>query len=116
MRTLLVLMVVGALFCGWRVNRAAENRERVAAVEKAVDEIKKLALSVESKYENQRSATWLEELFDDPGGSDDPVSVLHVSGVDLWDTDVTDDGLACGSTREFDTMDSFALSTTVSGV
>ena len=37
LRTLIVLLVFGAVVLGWRVNRARKNRERVATVEKAVE-------------------------------------------------------------------------------
>ena len=70
LRTLLVLLIACAAFCGWRVYRARKNRERVAVVIKAVDEIEKLGGGVESEYEELRSQTWLEELFDDPGDSE----------------------------------------------
>ena len=93
LRTLFVLLFLVAAFCGWRVYRARENRERVAAVEQAIAEILKLGGGVGSKYVELRPATWLEELFDDPGGPDDPVGVLDVSHVKLYGVEITDAGL-----------------------
>ena len=130
--TLLVVMTVSIVaFGGWvqyMRQRAQENRERVATAEKAVETavaaIENMGVTTHMghqimggdvlyKYEELRSRTWLEELFDDPGGPDDPVGVLRVIEVslgdnaDLWhlkdltnlqglylsNTNVTDDGL-----------------------
>ena len=97
LRTLIAVTLLSCVvFGGWLQfmrNRAAENRERVAAVEKAVAEFDKLGGRVHSEYEVLRNATWLEKLFDDPGGPDDPVEVLDVRFVDLRGTSVTDAGL-----------------------
>ena len=101
LRTLIAVTLVSCVaFGGWlqfRRDRAAENRERVTAVEKAIGkavaEIEEMGGYVESEHKQLRPQTWLEELFDDPGASDDPVGVLHVSSVDLRLSDVTDDGL-----------------------
>ena len=80
LRTLVLLLVACAVFCGWRAYRARKNRERVASAQKAVAEIEKLRLgdSIKPAYEEQWSATWLEQLFDDPGDPYDPDSVLGI--------------------------------------
>jgi len=52
--------------------------------------IEELGGEVTSAYKELRPQTWLERLFDDPGGSDDPVGVLKVTRVDLYDTEATD--------------------------
>jgi len=103
MRTLLVVMLVFCLGVGWagaRMQRAQENRERVAAVVTAVTEIEKLGGMISSGYEDSathqdlRPQTWLETLFDDPGSRDDPVGVLEVMEVSFAFTDdITDAGL-----------------------
>jgi hypothetical protein len=94
LRTLLVLLLVAGVFLGWRTHRARTNRQRVASVRNAVDEIEKLSGKVDWKYEVLRDTTWLERMFDDPGGADDPVGVLNVSHVHLGaSTSVTDAGL-----------------------
>ena len=103
MRTLLVVVVVFCVWLGIRVQRARTNRARVAAVEEAVAKITKLGGEVYSNrnffYQSsrpdggrrvqQRSPTWLEELFHDPGGPDDPVEVLVVREVTFYSTKVT---------------------------
>jgi hypothetical protein len=77
---------------GTRMNRARENRERFAAIDKAVAEIKKLGGRIDSKHVKRRSATWLEKLFGDPGDPDNPVHVLKfrrvtfIGGYNLTDT------------------------------
>ena len=97
------LMIGVTLFCvtvgsavGWiryRQQQARENRERVAAVEEAVEEIEEMGGKVVSAYEKLRPQTWLEELFDDPGDANDPVGVLRAYFVDLRSTKVTDSDL-----------------------
>ena len=82
LRTLLVLLVASAVLLGWRVQRARMNRQREAAAERAAAEIQELGGYVVCTYKELRPATWLEELFDDPGGADDPVGVLG-GGVEL---------------------------------
>ena len=97
LRTLLVVVTVATLaFGGWvqyTRQQAQENRDRVAAVEEAVAEIEKLGGEVTSAYEELRPPTWLEEQFDDPGGADNPVGLLKVTGVNLYQSKVTDAGL-----------------------
>lgn len=96
MRTLLLVILVFVVGVGWigiRMNRAKENRDRVAAVEEAVTAIEKLGGEVTSTYHEGRSQTWLEEVFDDPGGPEDPAVILLVTKVDLTATMVTDAGL-----------------------
>ena len=79
---------------GPRMDRARKNRERVAAVYKAVAAIKKLGGRVESKYETRRPATWLEKLLGDPGDPDNPVGVLKVRQVTVLSRyNLTDAGL-----------------------
>ena len=95
---LLIVMLVscfGFAWIGYRMQRARDNRARMAAVEEAVAAIEKMgdAVTVKRKYEELRPQTWLEELFDDPGGDDDPVGVLQVTVVSFEDSDVTDAGL-----------------------
>ena len=110
LRTLIVSVVIGGAVFGWigmRMNQARDNRERVAAVEKAVDEIGTPRGEVESEYKQLRSATCLEELFDDPGSPDDPVGVLNVSIVTLSGTDVTDADLE--HLKEFTDLKQLAL-------
>ena len=73
------------------MNRARMNRSQmVAAVEKKVAEIKALGGGVGFESVLQRSATRLEQFFDDPGPPDDPVRVLRVTMVDFLGTKVTD--------------------------
>ena len=98
LRTLLIVITLATVtFGGWvqfMRQRARKNRERVAAVEKAADEIEKLGgtvymIEVWEDYkaykddEGPRSQTWLEKQFDDPGGADDPVGGLKFTTVDL---------------------------------
>ena len=93
LRTLLLVMLVSCFAFAWigvRLQRASENRDRVAAVEKPVAEIEKLGVMVVKEYEQLRSPTWLEALFDDPGDEDDPTGVLTVSDVDFFEGDATD--------------------------
>ena len=90
--TLLVVMTVAIVaFGGWvqyRRQRVQENRDRVATSEEAMA-IEKLGGKVESEYDELRPQTWLEEKFDDPGGPDNPVRVLVVTGSDFYGTSVT---------------------------
>ena len=126
MRTLIVSVLIGGAVFGLiaaRTQRARSNRERVAAVEK---EVQKEVAESERRgrctmwpvvYEVRRPATWLEQLLDDPGDSDDPVRVLKVwalgvttetysglehlkgltnlTGLFLDNTEVTDADLKC---------------------
>lgn len=93
LRKLLVVMVVFGVCLGIRARQARTNRERVAAVEEAVDWIWLCGGQCDERHEDLRSPTWLEQLFDDPGGPDDPVAVLVVTDVILSKTKVTDAGL-----------------------
>ena len=93
LRTLLALLLVGTLVLGGRVRRAAKNRERVTAARTAVAEIHKLGGYAVSDDVERRSATWIEQLLDDPGGWDDPVRVVHVSYVHLFGAKETDTAL-----------------------
>ena len=98
LRTLLIVMLLlcfGFAWIGSRMSRARENQERVAKVEEAFAAIRKTDWAWVGAREERRSQTWLEELFDDPGDEDDPVSVLKVemlifvlygSGEDVTDT------------------------------
>ena len=83
LKTLLIVTTVATVAFGvwvqYRRQRAQENRERVAAVAEAVDEIEKLGGTVLSECTELRPKTWLEEKFDDPGDADDPVGVWKVS-------------------------------------
>ena len=85
--TLLVVMTVAiVVFGGWvqyRRQRAEVNRDRFAAVEKAVAAIEDLGGTVLYLSE-QWPQTWLEAQFDDPGGSDHPSGVLTVTEVVLY--------------------------------
>ena len=88
--TLLVVMTLFTVGVGWigsRMHRARANRDRGASVEKEIEEtaakIEKLGGEVTSAYKQRRQQTWLEELFDDPGGPDDPVGGLTVERVDF---------------------------------
>ena len=94
LKSLLVVMTVAILaFGGWvqyMRHRARVNRERVAAVQEAVAKIEEsggkawLVWGIQrAEYETLRPQTWLEKLFDDPGGPDDPVGVLKVTEVEL---------------------------------
>jgi len=58
----------------------------VVTVEEASAAIEKLSLHfhVFAEYEERRPQTWLEEQFDDPGGGDDPVGVLHIRHYEIW--------------------------------
>jgi hypothetical protein len=97
--SLLTLMLAVTLFTvgvggiGSRMYRARQNRDRVAAVEEAVVKIEKLRGHVITTFEERRPQTWLEEQFDDPGGPDNPVSVLKVTEVKLPGTESTDAAL-----------------------
>ncbi len=116
-------MTVFTVTVGWvgsKMLQARKNRDRVAAIEESVTAIERLGMVVTSEYDERRSQTWLEKLFDDPGDSNDPVGIskvteagvvgfgftlftdadlAHVKGLtslqDLWliGTDVTDAGL-----------------------
>ena len=96
LKTLLVVMTVAILaFGGWvqyRRQLAKENRDRVAAVESAVTHIEDLGGTV-SYLKEQWPQTWLEEQFDDPGGSDHPSGVLTVTEAVLY-TDLDDTTVA----------------------
>ena len=62
-------------------------------IEKVAAAIEELRGTYVSEYE-ARPPTWLENLFDDPGGRDDPVRALMITRVKFSDKpDVTDDEL-----------------------
>jgi uncharacterized protein YjbI with pentapeptide repeats len=91
--TLLIAVSVFCVMAGWigyRMRRAREHQDRVAAVEKAVAEIEKLGGTLTFAYEKRRPYTWLEYQFDDPGPADDAVRVLRVKVVNLVLPNVTD--------------------------
>ena len=108
LRTPLVVLFVVAMILGWgnfRTNRARTNRERVAAVEKAVAEIEQQGGEAFSSWQ---SATWLGKLFDDPGelecrdlritditdaGLEPLKGLTKLEELFLWGTNVTDSGL-----------------------
>ena len=77
------------------LHRTWHHRDRLAPVQKAVLEIERMGGCVTSEYERRRPQTWVELLFFDPGGPDDPVGVLTVSGVDLCGCGANDDDLEC---------------------
>lgn len=81
-RTLLIAAFVSTMVFGsWLFvmrKRAQANRERVFAVEQTVAAIEALSDDVKGNLVERRSRTWLEELFNDPGGADDPVDVLRI--------------------------------------
>jgi len=88
LRTLLIVFVISTVAVGWiggRVRQARLNRDQAATsekeIKKAVAAIEKMGGGVTSAYEERRPQTWLERLFDDPGGADDPVGVLAVTRV-----------------------------------
>ena len=97
LKTLLIVVTlftvgVGCIF-GWVQNRrqqARENRERVAVVEHAIDtaeaEFNEWGGIIVRDYEELRPQTWLEKQFDDPGGPDDPVSTVKVTGTLISDS------------------------------
>ncbi|MCH8045611.1 MAG: hypothetical protein IID44_18015 [Planctomycetes bacterium] len=93
MKTLLIVMTVAIVAFGVWVQymrqRAQENRERVAAVQKAKAAIEELGGTVASTYEKRRTQTWLEKQLDDPGGADDPVGFLKIVEVQLYWSDKT---------------------------
>jgi hypothetical protein len=103
--TLLVVVMTVTIvtFGGWvqyRRLRAQENRDlrdsllnRRQPIEKAVVEIEKVGGSVSGVYARPLPQTWLERQFDDPGDYEDPVGVLKVDHVDLWNTNITNAGL-----------------------
>jgi hypothetical protein len=95
LQSLLLAMFVSIVaFGGWLYvmrQRAQAHRERAAAVERTVTALKALGLDVRSKYVKRRSPTWREELFDDPGGANDPVGNLTLTRVDFFYTDPTVD-------------------------
>lgn len=95
--TLLIAVTLFTAIFGWvgaRVYWARENRNRVAAVEDAVALIERRHGQFTSERVELRTQTWLEGLFDDPGGSDDPVRALKVTQVSFWGrTSFTDDDL-----------------------
>ena len=95
-RSLLVMVTLFTVTVGWflgwiqfRRQRAQENRDRVATVEKAMTVID---AKIISNYKELRPQTWLERQFDDPGDADDPVGELRVWEVYFW-LKVTDAGL-----------------------
>jgi len=100
LKTLLVVMFVSCIvfaWIGWRMQRARENRARVAAFQKefqnALTEIRKLGGRADRiTYDMRQTQTWLEKQFDDPGDAD-PHVVLSVYHVDLSESRVTDAGL-----------------------
>ena len=97
LRALLIVMFVSCMVFAWigvRLQRARENRDRVTAVEAAVAAIENLGGVVKSEYEKMRPQSWLEKQFDDPGGADDPVSVLHFTKVQLVATQVAGEAMA----------------------
>ena len=99
LRTLILLLVVCSMVLAvyaWieaRTYQAQKNRQRMAAVQIAASKIHVLGGRIGSSYELRRPATWLEELFDDPGGPDNPIEDVRVSYVSLANTSVTDAGL-----------------------
>ena len=129
LRTLLIVLTLFCVTVGWvgyRVQRAWVNRDRLLADEKtvrtAIEEPSKEVAVIEEfggevapHYINSRPPTWLEQLFDDPGGPDDPVvswsfsvegsgdfgdagleslkGLPKLTVLDLNDTQVTDAGL-----------------------
>ena len=93
---LLVMLFMTVAFGGWvqfMRQRARDHRERMVPVHEAVAAVEELGGEVTSAYEELRPPTWLEEQFDDPGGADDPVGLLKVTGVNLYQSKVTDAGL-----------------------
>ena len=129
LRTLLVVMTLACVafaWTGWRIQQARVNRDGLAAAQKTVDTaiekaaeeraaIMKLGGWLEPKIIHRRPQTWLEKVFFDSGGPDDPaddwilwayggvsfgdadlkhfstLTVLHVLTLD--DSNVTDAGL-----------------------
>ena len=98
--TLLVVMVVscfGFAWIGWRMQRAQDNRARMATSEKEIERVATAIEELRGTYVREyeaRPPTWLEGLFDDPGGRDDPVRVLMITRVSLsYKPGVTDDEL-----------------------
>ena len=91
LRTLMLLVLSGGMVFGWigmRMRRAHTNRQSVAAAEKALSEIQKNSgmvffsrdrSMIFDEYRPQQSATWLEQLFDDPGDPHDPEAVWSFS-------------------------------------
>ena len=97
LKTLLIVMVLSTAGVGWlgvRSQRARQNRARVATsekeIKKAVAAIEGLGGTVKTDYENLRPQTWLEQQFDDPGDSDDPVGIKKVTTINLSRSKVTD--------------------------
>lgn len=103
---LIGLTLAAACLGGWVYfmrQRAATNRERAVAgeraVEKAVVAIQFVGLRVKIVSFQQRYPTWLERLFNDPGPPDDPVRIFKVhdtgtykvsdAGMDYYDEDTT---------------------------
>ena len=88
LKTLLAVMTVATVAFGSWVQygryRAQENRDRVAAVKESVSAIEELGGKVTSEDKVRRPQTWMENLFDDPGGADDPVRVLEVTEVSFF--------------------------------
>jgi hypothetical protein len=91
LRTLLLAVTLFTVTVGcavgwirYRQQKAQENRARVAVVDDAVAAIEKSGGEVTSEYQKIRTQTWLEEQFDDPGGTDDPVGVLKVTEAVLF--------------------------------
>ena len=83
--TLLVVMTLFSIGVGWiglRVQRARQNRHRVALAETDLEtEAKKLVPKIEELdgivrvRHKQRALTWLEKLFDDPGSADGELTI-----------------------------------------
>lgn len=77
-------LIVAICWIGLRLQRARANRDRVAAVAKTVATVEDLNDQVEGRYEEIRPQTWVEELFDDPGGADDPVGAVKITPLAQW--------------------------------
>ena len=94
LRTILLLLLTLTVGTGWfatRVKRAQANRDRVGRVVEAVAAIEKLGGRVYfSRHDDERKPTWLEELFDDTGNSDDPIVEVTVSAVRIKNVDALD--------------------------
>lgn len=87
---LLVVLLAFTLGGAWidsRIHRARTNRER------GLSEILELGGLAKKEYHQRRNPTWLEELFDDPGSADDPVSDFIIASVDFNSANITDDNL-----------------------
>jgi hypothetical protein len=99
LRTLLVVMVVfiaGIGSIGVRMNRARINRGRLSTaisdietgIQIPIAKLESIGVRIHFLYEDQRSRTWLENLFDDPGYPN-PVSLnVEFSGTNATDADM----------------------------